>query len=119
MKTQLYIRFNSDEIDSALRMSNNDVEKAIQFLTREIVGLDAAAKPAPSVEQPKQNFGIPDILRNPFVDSDEEDIPEDKKTFWDDEAMARIRVILENNHRYVIFRQNGTLHRRMMVSTAK
>ncbi|UMM17507.1 hypothetical protein L5515_014020 [Caenorhabditis briggsae] len=110
--------FNSDEIDTALRMSNNEVEKAIQYLTREITGLDAASKPSSSVDKPqKQCYPLNEMLRSQFVESDEEDLADDMKLVWDEESFHRLRVILDNNHRYVIFRQNGTLHRRMMVAT--
>ncbi|CAL2032784.1 unnamed protein product [Caenorhabditis brenneri] len=107
--------FKTDEIDAALRLSNNEMEKAVQYLTREITGLDAAPRPTPSsVEKPKNTYPIPGIL--PFEDSDEEDIPDDRKTVWDEEQMIRLRVIIDSNPRYVIFHQNGTLHRRMMIA---
>uniref|UniRef100_A0A1I7UAZ7 UBA domain-containing protein n=1 Tax=Caenorhabditis tropicalis TaxID=1561998 RepID=A0A1I7UAZ7_9PELO len=110
--------FKADEIDTALRLSNNEVEKAVQYLTREIVGLDPTPKPSSSTaEKPKNNYPLAEMLRNPpFEDSDEEDVAEDVKTLWDDKPMDRIRVILENNPKYVIFHQNGTLHRRMKVA---
>ncbi|EGT42197.1 hypothetical protein CAEBREN_28849, partial [Caenorhabditis brenneri] len=50
-------RFKTDEIDAALRLSNNEMEKAVQYLTREITGLDAAPDPPPSsVESQKTPF---------------------------------------------------------------
>lgn len=109
--------FNSDEIDTALRMSNNEVEKAIQYLTREITGLDAASKPSSSAEKPKRNnFGLSDILQ-PYVDSDEEEVAEDKKLVWEDEPNIRLRTIIDTCSRFVIFRKNGTLHRRIIIAT--
>uniref|UniRef100_A0A8R1HMG9 Ubiquitinyl hydrolase 1 n=1 Tax=Caenorhabditis japonica TaxID=281687 RepID=A0A8R1HMG9_CAEJA len=107
--------FNSDEIDSALRMSNNDVEKAVQFLTREIIGLDAATKPTSSNvdKMPKANFGLPELLRPAFVDSDEEELSEENRLNWDDEVMIRIKTILEQKPFFVIFHKNGSIHRRI------
>lgn len=110
--------FKSDEIDAALRLSNNEVEKAIQYLTREIVGLDATPKASStSAEKSKTNYPLSDMIRAAFEDSDEEEIPDDARLVWDDEPMVRIRTILETNPRYVMFHRNGTLHRRIMVAT--
>ncbi|CCW46007.1 UBA domain-containing protein [Caenorhabditis elegans] len=108
--------FKSEEIDTALRLSNNDVEKAIQYLTREISGLDSAPITASSSVE-KSKYPLNDLVRNQFVESDEEDVAEEMRTVWDDASMARIKTILENNHKYVIFHQNGTLHRRLIVAT--
>ncbi|CAI2341928.1 unnamed protein product [Caenorhabditis sp. 36 PRJEB53466] len=110
--------FNSEEIDSALRMSNNDVEKAVQFLTREISGLDPTPKQPPSsADKPKPPITLPELLRHPYVESDEEEVAENMKTVWDEESMNRLRIIIDTNHKFVIFHQNGSLHRRMIVAT--
>lgn len=84
-------------------------------MTREISGLDSAPITASSSVE-KSKYPLNDLVRNQFVESDEEDVAEEMRTVWDDASMARIKTILENNHKYVIFHQNGTLHRRLIVS---
>ncbi|CAB3404322.1 unnamed protein product [Caenorhabditis bovis] len=105
--------FVVEEIDLALRLSSNDVEKAIQYLTREISGLDSNKTNTSTIDA-RALFNMNDIIQNQYVESDEEDVSDSESCVWRDEDCRRVKTIVDMN-RNIFYRKNGSFSRCLTV----
>ncbi|CAI5442366.1 unnamed protein product [Caenorhabditis angaria] len=111
--------FELEEIDLALRLANNELEKSVQYLTRELAGLDnskassSTSAPVPQCDNNRSLFNalVPEAMVNQiYVESDEGE-ENDNDIVWNLEDVKRVRALLEKYKRYIFYRKNGSLSR--------
>ncbi|CAD6192121.1 unnamed protein product [Caenorhabditis auriculariae] len=95
--------FNEAECHEALRMSSNDLEKSLSFLTREVSGLDSVMSSTSSRRH--QGFAL-----SRYVESDEEELDEDNYT-WRLEDEIRVKCVIDTYDRYIFYRKHGSFAR--------